>query len=339
MCPDTAHIHVDECGAPERFTGCKLLALPTPDGKLRPEQIEPLLHVVGDEHHAQPRVVSITQSTEQGTLYRPDEIAALADVAHRHDLFLHLDGARLANAAAALGADVRAFTTRGRSRRAHLRRDQGGRHVRRSGGVPPPRSGRAGAVRAQTGCPAAVEDALRRRPVRGPAHRRPVAAGRRATPTPWPRCSPSTSRTGPASRWSGPRRSTRCSCDCRRPPRCAELQAWSFVWDWDALGARGAGHDLVRHDRGRRRAFRRPGWPSSPPATPDPAAPRGGGSRWRRGVRRGSAAPGRPRGRRPRAGPRSGSAGPRGRSRRPAAHRWADPRRSSATEGRPQAAR
>ena len=110
ICPDTAHINVDECGAPERFTGAKLLALPTPDGKLRPEQIAPLLHVVGDEHHVQPRVVSITQSTESGTLYRPDEIAALAEVAHAHDLYLHLDGARLANAAAALG-DVRSFTT------------------------------------------------------------------------------------------------------------------------------------------------------------------------------------------------------------------------------------
>ena len=111
VCPDTAHIHVDECGAPERFTGAKLLALPTPDGKLRPEQIAPLLHVVGDEHHVQPRVVSITQSTEQGTLYRPDEIAALADEAHSRGLYLHLDGARLANAAAALGGEVRSSTS------------------------------------------------------------------------------------------------------------------------------------------------------------------------------------------------------------------------------------
>jgi threonine aldolase len=111
ICPDTAHIHVDECGAPERFTGAKLLALPTPDGKLRPEQIPPLLHVAGDEHHAQPRVVSITESTEQGTLYRPDEVAALAEVAHAHGLHLHLDGARLANAVAALGVDARAVTT------------------------------------------------------------------------------------------------------------------------------------------------------------------------------------------------------------------------------------
>jgi threonine aldolase len=111
VCPDTAHIHVDECGAPERFTGAKLLALPTPDGKLRPEQLAPLLHVVGDEHHAQPRVVSITQSTEQGTLYRPDEIAALAEEAHAHGLYLHLDGARLANAAAALGGEARSSTS------------------------------------------------------------------------------------------------------------------------------------------------------------------------------------------------------------------------------------
>ncbi len=110
ICPDTAHIHVDECGAPERFTGCKLLAVPTPDGKLRPEQIEPFLAVVGDEHHVQPRVVSITQSTESGTLYRPEEVAGLAEVAHGNGLHLHLDGARLANAAAALGADVASFT-------------------------------------------------------------------------------------------------------------------------------------------------------------------------------------------------------------------------------------
>ena len=110
ICPDSAHIHVDECGAPERFTGSKLLAVPTPDGKLRPGQIEAFLHVVGDEHHAQPRVVSITQSTESGTLYQPAEIEAIVEVAHAHDLFVHLDGARLANAGAALG-DVRTSTS------------------------------------------------------------------------------------------------------------------------------------------------------------------------------------------------------------------------------------
>ncbi len=111
ICPDTAHIAVDECGAPERFTGAKLIDVPTPDGKLRPEQITEQLHLLGDMHHVQPRVVAITQSTEQGSLYQPDEVAALAEVAHRHGMVVHMDGARLANAAAALGGDVRAFTT------------------------------------------------------------------------------------------------------------------------------------------------------------------------------------------------------------------------------------
>src|SRR5690348_8976124 len=98
ICPDTAHINVDECGAPERFTGSKLLAVPTADGKLRPDHIDARLHALGDMHHVQPKVVSITQSTEMGTLYSIDEIAALADTAHRHGLRLHLDGARIANA-------------------------------------------------------------------------------------------------------------------------------------------------------------------------------------------------------------------------------------------------
>ena len=111
ICPDTAHIHVDECAAPERITGAKLLALPTTDGKLRAEQLGPLLHGMGDQHHAQPRVVSITQSTEQGTLYTAAEIGAVAEAAHGHGLRVHLDGARLANATAALGGDPRAFTT------------------------------------------------------------------------------------------------------------------------------------------------------------------------------------------------------------------------------------
>ncbi len=110
ICPDSAHIHVDECGAPERFTGAKLLDVPTPDGKLRPQQVLDHLHLLGDLHHVQPRVVAITQSTEQGTLYQPDEVAALAEVAHAHGLLVYVDGARLANAAAALAGDLRSFT-------------------------------------------------------------------------------------------------------------------------------------------------------------------------------------------------------------------------------------
>jgi len=111
ICADTAHIHVDECGAPERFTGCKLITVPTTDGKLRPETLDRLLHGVGDEHRVQPRVVSITQATELGTVYRVEEIRALADWAHGRGMLLHLDGARICNAAVALGLPFRAFTT------------------------------------------------------------------------------------------------------------------------------------------------------------------------------------------------------------------------------------
>ena len=109
ICPAGAHIAFDECGAPERFTGCKLIDLPTPDGKLRPEQITEQLFGLGDQHHVQPKVVSITQSTELGTLYTAAEITAIAEVAHANGLYVHLDGARIANAAAALG-DLRSCT-------------------------------------------------------------------------------------------------------------------------------------------------------------------------------------------------------------------------------------
>lgn len=111
ICADTAHINVDECGAPERFTGCKLLTIPTADGKLRPELIKPHLHGIGVEHHVQPRVISISQSTEMGTVYTPEEIKTLADFAHQHNLLLHVDGARIANAAVSLKAKLRELTT------------------------------------------------------------------------------------------------------------------------------------------------------------------------------------------------------------------------------------
>lgn len=110
ICPSGAHINVDECGAPERFTGCKLIDLPAPDGKLRPEQIIEVCSGEHSFHHVEPAVVSITQSTESGTLYTAAEIAELCEVAHRFGLLVHLDGARIANATAALGGDVRSFT-------------------------------------------------------------------------------------------------------------------------------------------------------------------------------------------------------------------------------------
>jgi threonine aldolase len=113
LCAATAHINVDECGAPERFLGCKLVPLAAPDGKLRPELIRATATAVGVDHaahHVQPRVISISQSTEYGTVYRPEEIRALSTVARELGLLLHMDGARLANAAAALDLPLRALT-------------------------------------------------------------------------------------------------------------------------------------------------------------------------------------------------------------------------------------
>jgi threonine aldolase len=107
----TAHINVDENGAPERVGGMKLLTVHAPDGKLTPELIDQEAWGWGDEHRAQPLVVSITQSTELGTLYTVDEVRAIADHAHAHGMKLHMDGARLSNAAAALGVPLRDFTT------------------------------------------------------------------------------------------------------------------------------------------------------------------------------------------------------------------------------------
>lgn len=110
ICPEGAHINVDECGAPEKFTGCKLIPIPTDDGKLTVEAVRAAYHGIGVEHHVQPRVISITQATEVGTVYTPGEIRALAAFAHDHDMYLHVDGARIANAAASLGLGLRQVT-------------------------------------------------------------------------------------------------------------------------------------------------------------------------------------------------------------------------------------
>jgi threonine aldolase len=111
ICAQTAHVNVDEGGAPERIAGVKLHALPTPDGKLTPELVAPHLGNADFEHAVQPRVVSVSQTTELGTRYSLDELAALADFAHANGLLLHVDGARLANAAAGLGATLRETAT------------------------------------------------------------------------------------------------------------------------------------------------------------------------------------------------------------------------------------
>lgn len=110
IAPATAHLQTDECGAFERFTGCKVLPVSCLDGKLRVADLEPLLGKAADEHHVQPRAISISQATEFGGLYQPAELRELCDFAHRHGVFVHVDGARISNAAAALGLTPREIT-------------------------------------------------------------------------------------------------------------------------------------------------------------------------------------------------------------------------------------
>jgi threonine aldolase len=107
ICASTAHIHTSECGAAEKHIGCKLLPVPAADGKITPQGIAEHLHYIGREHHVQPSAVSISQATEYGTVYSPDEVQVIAAFAHDHNMLLHMDGARLANAAAHLGRPLR----------------------------------------------------------------------------------------------------------------------------------------------------------------------------------------------------------------------------------------
>ncbi len=110
LCPELSHIYTDECGAPEKFTGCKLVPLPAPMGKLTVETVAHAYHGIGDQHHVQPRVISITQATEMGTVYTAAEIEGLARFAHEREMFLHVDGARISNAVAAQGLTLRRAT-------------------------------------------------------------------------------------------------------------------------------------------------------------------------------------------------------------------------------------
>ena len=111
ICADSAHLNVDEGGAPEVMGAIKLLQVPTPDGKLTPELVARWMVRIGDEHFLQPGVVSVTQSTELGTLYTPAELAAIGEFAHAHGMLFHIDGSRLANAAASLDVGLGAIST------------------------------------------------------------------------------------------------------------------------------------------------------------------------------------------------------------------------------------
>ncbi len=110
ICAETAHIQEDECGAPEKFTGCKLIPVEPVNGKITPQSVQVHLKGFDFEHHSQAKVISISQVTEMGTVYQPEEIKALAELAHKNNMLLHMDGARIANAAISLNMDFREFT-------------------------------------------------------------------------------------------------------------------------------------------------------------------------------------------------------------------------------------
>lgn len=110
VCTDTAHIAVDECGGPAQSIGCTLETVESPDGKLTPDLVAPLLAQIGNVHHTQPKVISISQTTELGTVYSIEELKALADFAHANDMYLHMDGARISNAVASLNCSLREAT-------------------------------------------------------------------------------------------------------------------------------------------------------------------------------------------------------------------------------------
>src|SRR5690606_4738899 len=110
LCSELAHINVDESTAPEHFTGCKLVTVPTRDGKLDPADISARIQRVGDQHHPQAKVISISQCTEYGTVYTPEEIVAISSIARKSNMLLHMDGSRISNAAVSLGRDLKTIT-------------------------------------------------------------------------------------------------------------------------------------------------------------------------------------------------------------------------------------
>jgi len=111
ICAQHAHINVDECGGFENFSGAKLIDIPTTNGKLTPDMIRPFVEAVRHPHQSVPNVITITQATEVGTIYSVEELKNLADFAHKHKLLLHVDGARIANAVAALNTDFKSMIT------------------------------------------------------------------------------------------------------------------------------------------------------------------------------------------------------------------------------------
>ena len=179
ICSEHAHINADECGAPESATGCKLLTVHSADGKLTCDDIARHLQGRLDQHRVQPAVVSITQASELGTVYASDEVKAIAAFCHHHGLYLHMDGARIAQRRRQPGPG--AGRDHGRPGRGHpfLRRHQERPAAGRSGGVLPPRAEQEHPLRPQAVHAAGQQDALHRRPADRAAQRRPLAEERR----------------------------------------------------------------------------------------------------------------------------------------------------------------
>lgn len=111
ICPETAHINVDECGAVEKLTGCKLLAVDTNTGKISIPQIMTQMKGIGFEHHVQPKIISLSQPTELGTVYSGDELKDICNFAHKNDMYVHMDGARISNAVVSLNCDINRITS------------------------------------------------------------------------------------------------------------------------------------------------------------------------------------------------------------------------------------
>ena len=209
--PTTAHLHVDECGAPERIAGFKLLPVATEHGKLDPAAVEPLLARIGDEHAVQPRVVSISQATELGTVYTPEETARPRRRSPTPSACSSTSTAPASPTPPPRSTSCCATHHRRRRRRHLLRRHQERPPPRRGRRLPPPRARRRLRVPAQAARPARLEDALHLRPARGPARRRPLARATRRTRTRWRPASPPRSAPSTPSRSSTPSRPTASS--------------------------------------------------------------------------------------------------------------------------------
>jgi threonine aldolase len=234
ICSEWAHVNVDETGAPERIAGIKLIDVPAPDGKLTPEQVESHAHALGDFHHAQPAIVSITQSTELGTVYAADEIAALCDTAHRHGMHVHMDGARIANAVAAVGGGVAAL---------HAMTIDAGVDVMTFGGT---KNGMLGGEAVLFLDPAlgARGQYVRKSVTQLPSKMRFVAAQFNALLDHdlWLELAGHSNRMARLLHTAasdlpgvdpGPEPAVNSVFPCLPPGSIAALQAWSFFWDWD----------------------------------------------------------------------------------------------------------